>query len=76
MSLSEQDYVAQRAIYFAKYMYAKSPREAAEITAGTKFSDTQWNECRDAWERNWSKVPDPNSFLERTKRSFGLSKFS
>lgn len=70
--MSHQDQVARRAIHWAKYKGARSPREAAEMTAQTKMTDDQWEVFRPAWERNWHSVPDPNSVFERLKRLLGM----
>jgi hypothetical protein len=47
------DSVAKMAIEAARCVGAKSPREAAEITAGRKLSDQEWERFKGSWERNW-----------------------
>lgn len=45
---------ARSAIETARLLGAKTPREAAEIIAGRKLSDREWESFRGAWESNWS----------------------
>ena len=47
------DAIAKFSIEAARLLGAKSPREAAEITAGRKLSDQEWERFRSGWERNW-----------------------
>ncbi|HAX90814.1 MAG TPA: hypothetical protein DCY07_01200 [Rhodospirillaceae bacterium] len=51
--LQEQDIIAQQAIKAAKLFYAKTPKEAAEMTAGRELAPDEWEQIRSTWERNW-----------------------
>lgn len=52
---AQQDAVAQQAIQAAKILGAQSAREAAEITMGREFSDSEWDKFKEPWNRNWKK---------------------
>jgi hypothetical protein len=47
------DTIAKMSIKAARLLGAKSPREAAEITAGRELSDQEWERFKSSWERNW-----------------------
>jgi hypothetical protein len=66
--MDHQDEVAQQAIAWAKYKGAKSPREAAEMTAQRSLTEEQWNECKHHWERHWPMVRNPDGIVGRFKR--------
>jgi hypothetical protein len=51
---SRADTMCQAMILAAKNLGAKSPREAAEISRGSTFTDVEWQQHRVPWEQNWS----------------------
>ena len=51
---SEQDLIAKGAIKMGKMLGAQNARDAAEMTMGRELNDDEWNEVKQAWERNWS----------------------
>ena len=53
-NLADANY--KSAIEAARSLGATTSRKAAEIIAGRKLSDREWESIRDGWERNWSQV--------------------
>ena len=53
-TLDGEDRVARIHIEAAKHLGAKTPKQAAEITAGREITPQEWDKVRGAWERNWS----------------------
>jgi hypothetical protein len=47
---------AKSAIETARLLGATTPREAAEIIAGRRLSNREWEQYKGDWERNWSHI--------------------
>jgi hypothetical protein len=50
---SASDQICRASIDAAIAVGARTPREAAEITAGRPLTDQEWANHRSAWDRNW-----------------------
>ena len=53
-SPTNADLICQTMILTAQYLGAKSPREAAEIMQGRALSESEWQNHKSSWERNWN----------------------
>ena len=66
---------AKSAIETARLLGATTPREAAEIIAGRRLSNREWEQYKGDWERNWSHIGSCRQ-PRRFKRTFAVARQS